>query len=130
MARRMPKVLIFEDDSLTAYANKTTLEDGGYKIIGIANEAISGLLLAEFDHPDIALVDVDIDGSIDGITVARALRDAYGTRIVFLTAQPGRVLSEGVDLHRFGVIGKPYNGETLLETMRETLSHELPDRAA
>lgn len=122
MACPIPKILIFEDDGLTACASKATLESGGYRIMAVADEAVSGLLLAESEPPDAALVDVDLEGEIDGITFARALNDNYGTRIVFITSRPARVLSEVGDFRGVGIIAKPYDDHTLLETMQEALA--------
>ena len=119
MAQHAVKVLILEEDSLCAYNSKLILENRGYHVIGVADEAISGMLMAELDPPDVALVDVDLIGNIDGISVAHALREKYGTRIVFLTSEPGRVFSEFDNGHQVGIIGKPYNDLTLLETLQD-----------
>lgn len=119
MAQSVVKVLILEEDSLSAYNSKIILENRGYHIIGVADEAISGMLMAELDPPHIALVDVDLIGDINGISVAQALREKYGTRIVFITSEPGRVLSEFENIHQVGIIGKPYTDLTLLETLQE-----------
>lgn len=125
-----PKVLIYEDDCLQAFASKATLQRGGYEIVGVADEAVSGLLLAEYDPPDAALVDMDLEGEIDGISFARALSETYGTRIVFVTSQPSRVLNQIADIRQVGIIGKPYDGRTLLETMQETLGDRKNEAAA
>jgi DNA-binding NarL/FixJ family response regulator len=118
MAQSTVKVLILEEDSLSAYNSKLILENRGYTVIGVADEAISGMLMAELDPPDVALVDVDLIGDINGISVAQALREKYGTRIVFVTSEPGRVILEE-DFHQVGIIGKPYTDVTLIETLRE-----------
>src|SRR3546814_7539496 len=101
MVQSTVKVLILEEDSLSAYNSKLILENRGYTVIGVADEAISGMLMAELDPPDVALVDVDLIGDINGISVAQALREKYGTRIVFVTSEPGRVILEE-DFHQVG----------------------------
>jgi len=118
MAQSTRKVLILQEDSLSAYNSKIILETRGYSVIGVADEAVSGMLMAELDPPDFALVDVDLIGDIDGISVAQALREKYGTRIIFIASQPGRVLLEE-DFHTVGIIGKPYTDLTLIETMQD-----------
>jgi DNA-binding LytR/AlgR family response regulator len=119
MAQSAVKVLILEEDSLSAYNSKITLENRGFHVIGVADEAISGMLMAELDPPHIALVDVDLIGDIDGISVAHVLREKYGTRIVFVTSEPGRVLTAFDNVHQVDIIGKPYNDLTLIETLQE-----------
>jgi DNA-binding response OmpR family regulator len=122
--QRSPRVLIVEDDSMIAYSNKLLLEASGFTVIGIVDEAVSGLLLAEASPPDIAIIDVHIHGAIDGISVARQLAETYGTQIVFVTGQPDAVLRQTADLHDVTLLAKPFQSEDLLAAITEGPSGE------
>jgi two-component system, response regulator PdtaR len=100
-------VLIVEDEVLLALTLQVALERAGHQVVGPAFSAGEALQLAEAEPPDIALVDIDLRSEIDGIEVARLLRDRHGTTSLFLTGQLEAARSAGDAAT--GIILKPYD---------------------
>ena len=69
-------VLLVDDDPLIAMAVAWELEAAGHTVLGPAHDERSALELAHADHPDIALVDIDLGHGGDGVTLARELKRA------------------------------------------------------
>jgi two-component system, response regulator PdtaR len=105
-------ILIIEDEMLIGLALKLVLFVGGHHVIGPASSADEALLLAGADPPELAFVDVNIAGNVDGVAVARALAERHGTSCIFLTARPD--LARNARDAAIGVIGKPYDPPALL----------------
>src|ERR1039458_6968932 len=80
------KVLIVEDEPIVALDLKQELEMLGCEVLGVAESADEALVAAGVHRPDLALMDVRIVGSVDGIQTAGLLRAAYQIPVVFLTS--------------------------------------------
>jgi CheY-like chemotaxis protein len=63
------------------------LEDAGHTVLGPAHTSREALDLARGEHPDVALIDIDLEIPGAGIGVARQLRTQFGTAIVFTTGR-------------------------------------------
>ncbi len=100
----IPTVLIVEDEMLVATDLEASLEELGYRPVGIAPDMSKALELAEL-RPDVALVDCNLRDGLTGPQIGRLLGCAYGTTVVFLTANP-RLLEDGVE-GTLGVVSKP-----------------------
>lgn len=81
------KILIVEDDVLIARDLEHLLQDLGYHICGCADNGTDALRLFEAEAPDIALVDINVNGAQDGVDIVRAMNVLRPIPIIFLTAQ-------------------------------------------
>ncbi|HEY9126432.1 MAG TPA: response regulator, partial [Acidobacteriaceae bacterium] len=70
------KILVVEDEPVVALDLQQEVEQLGLTVVGLAESADEALLIAEEDRPDLALMDVRIVGSLDGVQTARLLREA------------------------------------------------------
>ena len=105
-------VLIVEDEILIGMELQMTLRMAGHQVGEPAGSAEQALRVAAAERPDLAFVDVNLEGGAEGIDLARELRDRHDTTCVFLTAQPEKVH----DAHdaALGVITKPYDPATVV----------------
>ena len=105
-------VLIVEDEILVGMELQMTLRMAGHQVGEPASSAEQALRVAAAKRPDLAFVDVNLEGGAEGIDLARELRDRHDTTCVFLTAQPEKVH----DAHdaAVGVITKPYDPATVV----------------
>lgn len=109
-------ILIIEDELLVGLALRLVLRVAGYRVIGPAMTAAEAIRLARETHPDLAFVDITLEGGEDGVAVARRLTAEYGTSCIFLTAELDRARSaKAVAL---GVIAKPYDPPELLRAVK------------
>lgn len=84
----MYTIVIAEDEFLIAERIKSLLESAGYHVVGVAANAAEMLALADRNRPSVAILDVRLDGAIDGTTLAGHLDLSYGSQIVFVTGDP------------------------------------------
>lgn len=80
------RILIVEDDMITAADIALQLTKLGYEVIGIAGRAKEALTYMEDQPPDLIIVDILLKGSMDGIELSAAIRQRYELPIIFLTA--------------------------------------------
>lgn len=103
-------VLIVEDEVLIGLGLHLMLSLAGHHVRGPAGSAARALAIAAEDPPEVALVDVNLEGDTTGLELARDLRDCYGTTILFVTADVAQARAAR-DVG-FGVIAKPYHPQT------------------
>jgi len=79
------KIMIVEDEILFAMDLKSDLSGMGYEICELVGSGEAAIKNAEQERPDVALIDIILDGEMNGIDAAREIRSRYGTRIIFVT---------------------------------------------
>lgn len=100
------RVLVVEDQALTALAVILELERAGYQTCGPAYTTTEALALARAHRPAVALVDISLEAPRAGIELAERLHSELGIGVIFITSQ--------VELARahadsaFGLIAKPF----------------------
>ncbi|MFW6233749.1 MAG: ATP-binding protein [Spirochaetota bacterium] len=82
----MARVLLVEDERLIAIDIKVRLESAGHEVCAIATNAEAAYSELVRHQPDIALMDIRIQGAVDGIEVALRFRQDFDLPIIFLTA--------------------------------------------
>lgn len=97
------KVLVVEDERIVALDLCQALEEQGYQVVGSESSGERVVQAAQRTRPDIVLMDVRLQGGVDGIEAAGRLRVALDLPVVFLTAQvdPQTVLR----IHELGAEG-------------------------
>ena len=81
------RALIIEDEFLIALDLEATMFKLGFDVCALAPSARKARSLAMSDQPDVALVDVCLEGGREGIEIARWLREVCEVPIVFVTAR-------------------------------------------
>jgi diguanylate cyclase (GGDEF)-like protein len=81
-----PRVLVVEDERIVALELQNMLRDMGCDAYATAAAGADALALASAEAPDVALMDIRLKGSMDGIDTAMQLRALHDVEIVFLTA--------------------------------------------
>jgi CheY-like chemotaxis protein len=118
MVRLSPVILIVEDEFLLRLDSAEVIESAGFEVIQAANadEAIA-ILTA---RPDIYVVftDIQMPGSMDGLKLARYVRNRWPP--IKIVATSGRVRVEDDDLPAGSVfLPKPYCGAEIVAALRE-----------
>lgn len=82
------RILIIEDESLTALTIEENLTEAGYEICGKATDYDSAIQLMIKESPDLALVDIYLgENKTDGIVTAHELVRIKPIPIIYLTAK-------------------------------------------
>ncbi|GGB90948.1 response regulator [Novosphingobium endophyticum] len=118
------KVLIVEDEFLVAMQLEDIISDSGYDVLGTVADFAS--LSALGTAPDIAFVDLNLRDGLTGPAVARALAGKFGSRVIYVTANPGQI---GIPADTaVGVVQKPFSSRAILAALTYALS-DCPEAA-
>jgi CheY-like chemotaxis protein len=109
------RVLIVENDAVTALYLEGLLIEADYLLTGIAASPNEALELANRSPPDLVLLDIGIVDSVDGIELARRLQESFSLAHVYVTghSEP-EVLVRANHTSPLGFIVKPFDDVGLL----------------
>jgi DNA-binding response OmpR family regulator len=122
---RPPRVLVVEDDDAIAQVLQRSLRMEGYEV-RLAEDGLVALDQAHAFLPDLVILDLGLP-KLDGIDVARALRETDDVPILVLTARDeveSRV--EGLDSGADDYLIKPFERQELLARLRALLRRRPP----
>jgi two-component system, response regulator PdtaR len=116
------RILIVEDQMITAMDEQQCLESLGYEVTGIVASGEEAIKRAEVDRPDLVLMDITLEGEMDGIEAAGKIHDAHNIPVIFVTAHGDKTLFESASYHEFaGYIVKPFDIESLKVNIERAL---------
>ena len=109
------KILIVEDEAVISFGIKASLERAGYSVLGIVTTGEEAVAMALERRPDIILMDIILEGSLDGIEAARRIRQEVDIPVIYLTANADeRTVNSARDTMPYGYLNKPINERDLL----------------
>ncbi len=108
------KILIVEDERITALDIKYRLEDSGYVVTAVVSSGKNAIEKAEETRPDLVLMDIMIDGEMQGTEAAFHIHSHFGIPIIFLTAYADEnTLRRARIAEPFSYILKPFEDKDL-----------------
>ena len=108
------KIMIVEDEWTVADDIKMFLERLGYTVTSISSSGDEAIQNAEKDKPDLVLMDIVLEGEMDGIEAANEIRTRFNIPIVYLTAYADdKILERAKITEPSGYIVKPFVNEDL-----------------
>lgn len=81
-----PTVLVVEDQRLVAADLAMQLRSFGYRVVGFATSGAEAIAKCRELDPNVVLMDIHLEGELDGTDAAREIRKTSRCAIVFLTA--------------------------------------------
>lgn len=82
----MATVLIVEDEPATAKEIERRLGALGHRVSAVVASSTGAIIAAAAHCPDVVLLDIQIQGELDGVSTAEVLRERFGVPIIFMTA--------------------------------------------
>ena len=141
--KKPTRVLVVEDEAITAADLQDRLEAMGYGIAGWATSGEEAINLARGENPDVVLMDIILKGEMNGIEAARIMRTELHVPVIFLTANSNDAVVEQAKISEpFAYLLKPFEERQLrtniemalykskMEREREQLIRELQDALA
>jgi PAS domain S-box-containing protein len=108
------KILVVEDEFITASALKVTLNRMGYDVVGMADTGEKAISNAEQLKPNLVLMDIILKGEMNGITAADIIRQRYNIPVIYLTGQSDdTTIAHALESEPFGYIIKPFEEKNL-----------------
>src|SRR5262245_39964282 len=80
------RILVVEDERIVALDIQRRLKALGYEVAGAAVSGEDAIYKATELHPDLVLMDIMLEGRIDGIMAAETIRCRLSIPVIFVTA--------------------------------------------
>ena len=117
--KEQPQILIVEDEPIVAADLKVRLELLGCHVVGAVPSGEKAVAMAGQSRPDLVLMDIRLEGRMDGIEAAQEIRRQWRLPVVYLTAYADDTTLERAKVTEpFGYILKPFK-ERELKTVIE-----------
>ena len=113
------RLLIVEDEILTADYMQHLLVELGYEVCGHAVNTAAAVRLAESCRPDLVLMDINLGRGGDGIVAAQQILERFGIRSLFVTAYGDRLtLGRAQAVDPAGIVLKPFDKQRLADALK------------
>ncbi|MDD1694816.1 MAG: response regulator [Methanoregula sp.] len=108
------KILLVEDDNIIAKVADWRLKNLGYTVCGRATTGAEAMEIVVNQKPDLVLMDINIQGDIDGIETAKMIKKGFNIPVVYVTSHSdGATLERAKATNPDGFIIKPFDDEDL-----------------
>jgi CheY-like chemotaxis protein len=123
------RIVIVEDESITALHLAKQLHSLGYQVVAQASTGPQAIQQALSLHPHVVLMDIHLRGTMDGIDAARHIQAAAPIPVVYMSAH-----ADASTVERFqattqaaGFVPKPIHLPTLHATLQRVCSRPQSD---
>ena len=116
------RILVVEDEAIVTMEIEERLAAMGYKVAGIVSSGEQALNLAREQRPDLVLMDIRLDGDMDGISATEEIRKQFQVPVIFLTAySEDSTLERAKRAEPYGYLLKPFDDRELRSTIEIAL---------
>jgi len=120
--RKNWRVSIIEDDLSLCTVLKKVLSDSGYKVQQIYHSGEEFLKNISIDKPDVILMDIMLEGRLNGIETASMAKQILNAPVIFMTANnDDKIFLEAVKEDPFAYIVKPFHEKELERSIQLSL---------
>ena len=118
MANSKGNIIVVEDENIISIDLKRTLNKLGYNVTLTVNTGEELLEKLPDVDVDLILMDILLNGKLNGIETARIIKDKYNLPVVYLTALTDEeILQEAMVTEPFGYLLKPFEEKSLNSTL-------------
>lgn len=119
----MKKVLIVEDAIIIAEDLAASVEELGYEVVGIVDNAPEAYEAIADKAPDVVLLDINLGTEEDGLDIGKHLNDQLKVPFIFITAFSSKATQEKIlALNPKGYLVKPFETEELEAALATALA--------
>ena len=116
------RILIVEDEGIIGFDLQGILQNAGYYVYEVVASGEEAIQKADSDRPDLVLMDIFLEGELNGIEAAGQIRTRFNIPVIFITASTDKKLQEkALITEPFGYITKPFMEENVLKVIEQTL---------
>jgi CheY-like chemotaxis protein len=118
------RILLVEDEAITALAMDRQLRRLGYQVVALARSGPQAIQHALSLRPQVVLMDIHLHGTMDGIDAARHIQAAVPIPVVYMSAQTDAATVERLQAttQAAGLVTKPIHLPTLHATLQRVCS--------
>ncbi len=108
------RILVVENERIVARSLRKQLTALGYEVVDSVASGKEAIQQAGELRPDLVLMDISLDGPMDGVEAAATIRTQFRLPVVYLTAYSNKeILARAKVTEPFGYILKPYEDREL-----------------
>jgi CheY-like chemotaxis protein len=123
----MARILIVEDERLIAIDLQRRLTRLGYTVVALAASGVEAIQKTLALQPDVVLMDIRLQGTMDGVEAAQRIQASTGTPVVFMTAYVDEETRQRVRAASpWGYLHKPFTAQQVQSTLTRVLDRQPP----
>ena len=116
------RILIVEDEGIIGLDLQRILQNAGYYVYEVVASGEKAIQKADSDRPDLVMMDIFLEGELNGIEAAGQIRTRFNIPVIFITASTDKKLQDkALITEPFGYITKPFMEENVLKVIEQTL---------
>jgi CheY-like chemotaxis protein len=117
------QIIVVEDETIVALDLKNRLTRLGYSVPAMAATGPEAIAVAEKYQPDLILMDIRLQGDMDGIEAAQIIRQRASVPVIYLTAiSSPDTINRAKSTGPVGYLVKPFDERDLLALIKSALS--------
>ena len=117
-----PQILVVEDEKVVAINLKTSLERIGYKVMAVVATGTDALQKIEKKRPDLAIIDIVLQGELDGIQTSEQILQKFDVPVIYCTSYSDtKILERAKKTEPLGYILKPFEDDELQSVIETAL---------
>ena len=121
--KAMTRILVVEDESIVALDIQSRLQNLGYEVAVTVGNGDQAIAQTEALQPDLVMMDIMLQGEMDGVQTAERIGEHSDIPIIFLTAYSDEsTLQRAKSISPFGYLLKPFNDRELHTTIEIALT--------
>ncbi|MDF1550327.1 MAG: response regulator [Bacteroidales bacterium] len=102
------KILIVEDDKMLCTIFEMFIKQLGYELTGISHTGTEAIKLCGIERPDVVLMDIHLEGDINGIDAAKEIYKLYKVPVVYVTSDiEETTIKSAIFKNTYGFLMKP-----------------------
>ncbi|MFW6239357.1 MAG: response regulator [Thermodesulfobacteriota bacterium] len=129
MAADRARVLIVEDEAILAANLEDQVREMGHEVVGVTGSGERAVRLCLGEMPDLVLMDIRLEGEMDGLEAAQRIRESHPVAVVFITTYSDEpFLERAKSSEPFGYLVKPVAARELRATLEMAIYKGRMDR--
>lgn len=122
-------ILIVEDEMIIGANISLQLSQLGYKVNAIVPKGEEALEKIRIEQPDIVILDINLNGTIDGIDTALLMQKEYDIPIIYLTANADESNFNRAKITKpYAFISKPFKKLDLQRAIELTINRIMAEK--
>lgn len=118
----MYNILLVEDDRITSKLIQKYILDIGYYLAGAVASGEEAVAIINTKEPDLVLMDINLEGKLDGIESAKSINSTISIPFVYITSSSDySTIERAKEGNAYGYIIKPFNKKDLRATIEMAL---------
>jgi len=119
------RILVVEDEAIVATQIMKKLNRIGYRVVGKVSSGEKAIKEVGNKMPDLVLMDIKLEGTMDGVETAEYLHSKFDIPVVYLTAHSDdKIIDRAKTTEPLGYIVKPFEDGDLRSTIEIALYKE------